>query len=129
MDNYPIEYERWREKKGEYSWIECPVMVEDKVRQCEIVIKKAAEGMALAIAGKLFESGAKVGEPNVEIINRPIEHRWVFNADVRTEYECLPEQYTYMAYNMWQREYNIRVEWENKSLWQYVKHWLKRLLR
>lgn len=128
MDNCPINYERWSEKRGGETWIECPFFVADEVRRYESTIIKVADEMGKAIARKLFESGAKTGIPNVYISRDIVVHGWVFNADVKAENECLPEQYTYMAYNMWRRERSARVEWENKSLWQYIKHWLKRLL-
>ncbi len=118
-------YEEW--KAGGISWIECPIMIADRVSEYEDVISIATGNMAKAITKRLFNDGAELAEPVVSTWTDLMNQAKVINTSIRSDRECLPEQYIYMAYHLWLDQYSKSVEWANMSLWGYVKHWLRRV--
>ena len=125
MREEPVLYQEWREKVGETSWWEAPILV--AMEAYEDVIKIGVEQIAKVLSYKLFETGSELKAPEVSSWLDIIRHRHIVNSDVKTVYECLPEQYLYMAYRNWLREYEARVNWESKSLWGYLRYWIKRM--
>ena len=120
----PISFSKWQQRKGETSWWEAPVAIElEKYNEC---INMAANEIAKVLAYKLFESGSALAPPEVDTFKFLLSHMIAVNGNIKTVYECLPEQYLFMAYNNWEREYYARERWENKSLWQYIKYWWDR---
>lgn len=127
----PRKYKRWRrELEAEELGVKGAIL--DKLARTggDEAIKACSRLMGDAIARALFTGGKK--------IPLFIEHEQERDASLRLfehyiyalgEPEGLPEQYLFMAYEEWQKEYNARVRWENRSLWSYLRYWLRRTRR
>lgn len=121
-----ISYEEWRDAKlGKEAWYESGVFI-DFLSSCSELTQKATEEIAYSIVKELWESGAGIEKPNVNLSRSTEEHCWRLFADIKTKYKCLPEQYLHYAFLQW--KYGI-YEWEQESLWGYLKHWIKRTLK
>jgi len=126
--NEPVDYATWSKKRGELSWYECPVIVEEKVENNRKIMQSVAELISKALASELFKQGAGLNKPDIENCFDWAHHSKVINASIKSKYECLPEQYVEMAYDTWLKACGEVKRWENMSLGSYIKYWIRRHL-
>ena len=121
-------YTEWVSGKGEASELVIKAIETDRILE-EIPRVSAYLGKLLgdALAKKLSETGHRFGEVKIAT-----GRDWSSRAN---EYAVIlesiqgdtPVEYLSLAYHAWQEEQRERVNWENKSLWEYIKHcWNRR---
>ncbi len=82
--------------------------------------------MGTAIARKIVSGGLRPKDLTVELQR----DAFLGGTEILVMEEViqgdLPTEYLGLAYNAWQEEQCKRLNWENKSLWQYIKYWVRR---
>lgn len=123
-EDLPIGYEEWSKKKGEKTELGAKTIITDKLLMMAVpeAIQAVGKQLGNSFARALFK-GHKLTEKFELMIERDASLRaWEDIIIMEPEFECSPLQYTYMAWQEWNDEYAQRIGWENKSLWQYLKH-------
>lgn len=120
----PINYEDWS-KDTKPNELGIKVAITDKLLRSKTheVIETVGRLMGQAMARAVFEGGHTIPlEFKHDRERDPSLRMWEHFFSCHVDRESIPEQYLYMAYNQWQKEYGLRLAWERKSLWQYILH-------
>jgi len=124
----PVKYEDWSEND---STLGVMALVTQKIMEKGMpeAINKVGELMGHSVARALFKVGSKVPDKVKTDLERDETLRgWKVYLYADAEFDKTPEQYCFMAWERWQEEHTQRLNWENKSFWQYLKWWFKRKL-
>jgi len=124
----PVKYEDWKEEDGLWG---VQAIITDKIMSKGMpqAIDKTGEMMGKAMSKALFGIGSKVPSVKVDVSRDESLPGWDVYLYADAEFDKNPEQYCYMAWENWQSEYVKRLNWENKSLWQYLRFWFRRKFR
>ena len=123
----PIEYEKWQKQEGGEVEFGTQSLITWKIQDRLIELEnKIGELMGKSLARSLFTNGRRFKKLETEIEQDASLRADKIYAFMKTVQGDLPIEYLGMAHNAWLEEYTRRLNWENKSLWQYIEYWLRR---
>jgi len=119
-----VTYTEWAIDKSKVGEWGLKALVTQKMLQHTVVMKHLlGNHMGKQIAEALIDNGHKPVMMDVweeqDVSMRAIE----YGSTVDTEQSDSPEAYVAVAYHCWQEEQTKRMNWEDKSLYQYIKWW------
>jgi hypothetical protein len=120
-----LTYGEWIGNKGESQEIGVKALITDQLlfssRDFYLALGK---NIGASLSRFLRDNGTRLSEELSVSIERDEELRanevLVLAQTIHGE---SPTEYVNLAYNAWQEEQAARITWENKTLWQYIKHW------
>ena len=127
-EDLPVGYEEWSSERGKHKEIGAKVLLTNIILEPNIpdMIKRVGEMLGHSFARALWR-GHKLEKKFDLMFERDESLRaWEDIIVMSPEFVAKPEQYIYMAWEEWNSEYAQRINWENKSLWSYIKHWITR---
>ncbi len=123
-----ITYEDWSKMKGRESEWGIKAIVTDKLlRDNTERVAIVGKQMGNAVASALQRNGLRAqGKPAIELERDALLRGTEVILVTNTLNGESPEEYVGMAFQAWQEEQTHRMNWENKSLWGYIKYWVRR---
>ena len=131
MVNKPIGYDKWRERCGETCELGSQMLLTDMLlakANIPEVLKKAGDMLGATFARALFSAYKLTADFSLELEWDVSLRSWENTIVMPTEFTDNPVQYCYYAWEGWNDEWVQRMNWEEKSLWGYIKHWVMRKL-
>ena len=128
MKKLALSYQEWVKSEGQSEEWGAKALITDKViRRIPEWKTHMARILSKTLTKALIESGQRPSKTHLHKerditlrCNEYISHLEAVQGDH-------PLEYLGVAYFAWQEEQTKRLNWENKSLWQYIKHsWRRR---
>ena len=131
----PVTFSEWVDKKKGWFWYEAPIMTEAHLLEVDSLKKEVIQSVAYALANGAFNKGLEFpSEIRVSYSRGLVGHALIF--DTRGYYKKVGQRYLMMAHASWSYEHDLREgleeelqEWKSKSLWGYVIHFIRRLMK
>ena len=131
MVNKPIGYEEWKERAGEACELGSQMILTDMLLMKANIpetLKKAGDMLGATFARALFNEYKLTDDFKLLRERDEFLRGWENTIVMPTEFTDNPVQYCYYAWEGWNNEWVQRMNWEEKSLWGYIKHWVRRKL-
>lgn len=125
----PISYEEWLEEPGIKDEIGCRVLVTHKILGDSLTDRLGLISTTIqeAFANSLSKKGAKPLSLEVDIEDNISYRAKEITAIIKTEHGASLQEFAGVVYNHAQEFYRQVREWEDKSFWEYITWWIKRV--